>query len=108
MEHLKGIFAGNRHFSCGLQINKRNRHPVTGGRTFLTGCLFYLFFALYMIVFVFLDEAEACCPRTGVGGDGRANLEGRQEFHAGNRFLQQSIKKLSISSQMVFVPGIAI
>ena len=49
-----------------------------------------------MIVFVFLDEAEACCPRTGVGGDGRANLEGRQEFHAGNRFLQQSIKAVHI------------
>ena len=50
----EGDFAGNRHFSCGLQINKRNRHPVTGGRTFLTGCLFLSVFALYMIVFVFL------------------------------------------------------
>jgi hypothetical protein len=53
-------------------------------------------FALYIIVFVFFDEAEACCPRTGVSGDGRTNLEGRQEFHAGNRFLQQSVKAVHI------------
>lgn len=96
MEYLKGILREIDISLGGLQINKRKDILSQVGSTFLTGCLFLSVFALYMIVFVFLDEAEACCPRTGVGGDGRANLEGRQEFHAGNRFLQQGIKAVHI------------